>query len=91
MVKPEDDSVNKLTPSMAIPNSPEVGLYIPVEDSEAKLREGAPTVPLTKEMLVAPAAIVEAFKRFTESQSRITCSPAGTVAVPPPAPVVKVI
>ena len=65
MFSPVDVKLKSFVPKIAMPNSPDPGLYTPVEVSDAKLSEGAPAVPSTKDTFTAPAAIVEAFSKLT--------------------------
>ena len=76
---------------MAVLNSPEVARYTPVDVSDEKFKDGAPTLPSIKEMLLAPARTVFAFSRLTESHTKVACCPAGIVATLPPEFVVKVM
>ena len=91
IASPVADSVERNTPNMEMLNSPEAARYTPVDVSDAKFNAGAPTVPSVKEILLAPARTVLAFSKLTESQIKMTCWPAGTVATLPPELVVKVI
>ena len=72
-VKPVELRANISTPKIVKPNSPRPGRKIPVDVSEEKFRDGAPAVPSTSEMFAAPAAMVVALSKFTESHSKITC------------------
>jgi hypothetical protein len=53
--------------------SPDPGRYMPEEVSLEKFNGGAPTVPFAKEIVEAPAAIVDALYRLTESHNKMTC------------------
>jgi hypothetical protein len=88
--KPVEVNPNLFVPKIEIANSPDAP-KIPVEVSDAKFNDGAPADPLTRERLVAPAAIVDALSILTESHSKITCCPAGTTAIDPPELVVNVM